>query len=77
MNYLFQGVEWNLSIKLLTVKCLLCRKIDLLEQNITRLCHFRVYLIVKEKQITRESYGVCCLSYSLNNIMLETILLIQ
>lgn len=77
MNYLFQGVEWNLSIKLLTVKCLLCGKIDLLEQNITRLCHFRVYLIVKKKQITRESYGVCCLSFSFNHIMFETILIVQ
>jgi hypothetical protein len=61
MNYLFQGVEWNLSIKLLTVKCLLCGKIDLLEQNITRLCHFRVYLIVKKKQITKVMVCVVCL----------------
>lgn len=67
---------WN-GILVLTIKCLLCGKIDLLEQNITRLCHFRVYLIVKKKQITRESYGVCCLSFSFNHIMLETILLVQ
>lgn len=77
MNYLFQGVEWNLSIKLLTVKCLLCGKIDLLEQNITWICHFRVSLILKKKQITREGYDVCCLSFSFNHIMLETILIVQ
>jgi hypothetical protein len=33
-------------------------------KNITRICHFRVYLILKKKQITREGYGVCCLSFS-------------